>query len=158
MIRLFVLTLTCLAISACSSERYFGGNGAEALVYDEHHSYEVRIKNKPAVRAQLADVIANFESIDKDATYHVEYRTPAAKTLMQTLFASYQTHEVDPQRVVYLHNKNLLADIKVDVTVKKIKTGTCQGAQIQKELTTRDCFVESMRVKQVAYKSRLVGE
>jgi hypothetical protein len=158
MIRLFALTLTCLAISACSSERYFGGNGAEALVYDEHHSYEVRIKNKPAVRAQLADVIANFESIDKEATYHVEYRTSAAKKLMQTLFASYQTHEVDPQRVIYLHNKNLLADLKMDVTVKKIKTEPCQAAQIQKELTTRDCFVESMRVKQVAYKSRLVGE
>ncbi|MGF1771133.1 hypothetical protein L4C42_02365 [Vibrio wakamikoensis] len=158
MIRLFAFTLTCLAISACSSERYFGGNGAEALVYDEHHSYEVRIKNKPAVRAQLANIIDNFESIDRAAIYHVEYRTSDARKLLQTLFASYQTHEVDPQRVVYLHNKNLLADLKMDVTVKKIKTEPCQGAQIQKELAIRDCFVETMRAKQVAYKARLVGE
>lgn len=156
--RLFTLLVTCLLISACSSERYFGGNGAEALVYDEHHSYEVRIKNKHAVETQLAAVIEKFESLDRAATYRVEYRSTDAKKLLQSLFASYPSHQVEPKRVTYLRNKDLLAELKMDVTVKQLKMAPCQPAQVQVELPTRDCFVESMRLKQVAYKSRLVGE
>jgi hypothetical protein len=157
MARLSALMIALL-MSGCTAERYFGGNGAEALVYTENHRYEIVVKDKHVAQKQLQNLVASVESHDPEATYRVEYKSKTNKDMLAKIFANYASHRGFKERVVYRYNSAMSSDLSVDIAVRKLKTQPCSPAQLQVELASPDCFVEAMRLKQVAYKSRLLGE
>ncbi|MDN3699715.1 hypothetical protein ACFFUO_16610 [Vibrio artabrorum] len=156
--KLVLMALFSLSLLGCTSERYFGGNGAEALVYKEHHSFEFSIKNRNETAKQLHALIDDIEALDKEATYVVDYKSTRSKKMLEKIFDQYPSHIIAPKRVVYRNSVLLSNDLKIQVTLRRLKTQQCKPAQIQTDLGQPDCFVESMRLKQVSYKSRLVGE
>ncbi|HCH3375406.1 TPA: hypothetical protein NKU37_002944 [Vibrio parahaemolyticus] len=142
----------------CASEQYFVGNGAEALVYKEHHSFEITMKNHGEMNKQMAALIQDIESIDRDASYVVDYKSMRIKAMLQKIFEQYPSHVIRPQRVLYRSAQSLPSDLKIQVTLTRLKAQECEPAQIHVRLRKSECFAETMRLKQVAYKSRLVGE
>ncbi|WP_038880826.1 hypothetical protein [Vibrio jasicida] len=156
--KLVLITLLTSSLFGCASERYFGGNGAEALVYKEHHNFEFAIKKQAETTKQIKQLIHDIESMDKEATYVVDYRSTRSKTMLEQIFSQYPSHIVAPQRVTFRNAPHLSNELSIQVTLTRMKTQQCTPAQIHVQLGQPDCFVESMRLKQVSYKSRLVGE
>ncbi|MEZ8039587.1 hypothetical protein ACED25_08340 [Vibrio sp. 1F263] len=153
-----IMALFNLSLLGCASEQYFVGQGAEALVYKEQHSFEFAMKNRDETTKQITALIQNIELMDKEATYAVDYKSIRSKAMLQSIFEEYPSHVIAPQRVLYRSVKLLPSDLKIQVTLTRLKTQKCAPAQIHVRLRQPDCFAESMRLKQVAYKSRLVGE
>ncbi|MEZ8064443.1 MULTISPECIES: hypothetical protein [Vibrio] len=156
--KLLLMVLFTSTILGCASEQYFVGHGAEALVYKEHHSFDFTMKNRAETTKQINALIQDIESMDKEATYIVDYKSNRSKQMLQAIFAQYPPHVIAPQRVLYRSAQLLPIDLKIQVTLTRLKTQECAPAQIHVRLRQSDCFAESMRLKQVAYKSRLVGE
>ena len=156
--KLVLMALFATSLFGCASEQYFIGLGAEALSYKEHHNFEFEIKNSAKTAQQLDALIQEIESTDKEATYVVDYKSAASKQMLKEIFKQYPSHLIAPQRVVYRNAQLLPSDLNIQVTLTRLKTQMCKPAQIHVRLRQSDCFVESMRLKQVAYKSRLVGE
>jgi hypothetical protein len=156
--KLLLMALFTSTILGCASEQYFVGHGAEALVYKEHHSFEFTIKNRAETGKQLNELIQDIESMDKEATYIVDYKSNRSKQMLKAIFDQYPSHVIAPQRVLYRSAQLLPNDLNIQVTLTRLKTQECTPAQIHVRLRQPDCFAESMRLKQVAYKSRLVGE
>ena len=156
--KLLLMALFTSSLLGCASEQYFVGHGSEALVYKEHHSFEFAMKNRGETAKQLKGLIQDIESMDKEATYIVDYKSIRSKAMLQEIFEQYPSHVIAPQRVVYRSAQLLPSDLNIQVTLTRLKTQECTPAQIHVRLRQPDCFAESMRLKQVAYKSRLVGE
>ena len=156
--KLLLMALFTSTILGCASEQYFVGHGAEALVYKEHHSFEFTIKNRAETGKQLNELIQDIESMDKEATYIVDYKSNRSKQMLKAIFDQYPSHVIAPQRVLYRSAQLLPNDLNIQVTLTRLKTQECTPAQIHVRLRQPDCFAESMRLKQVAYKSRFVGE
>ncbi len=152
----FVLLLT--GITGCTTERYFDGNGAEALVYQEVHRVDYVINNRSESQQKMEQLIALSESFDKEAAYVVAYKSTADRQLAEKAFKQFSTLAVTPSRVQYRQEQDMIANVRISVAVRQLKTQICQPAQLQQDIAQPDCFVETMRLKQVAYKSRLVGE
>ena len=156
--KLLLMALFTTSLFGCTSEQYFVGQGSEALVYKEHHSFEFAMKNRAETTKQITALIQDIESMDKEATYVVDYKSPRTKQMLQAIFKQYPSHLIAPQRVTYRSAQLLPTDLNIQVTLTRLKTQECKPAQIHVRLRQPDCFAESMRLKQVAYKSRLVGE
>ncbi|TCN77164.1 hypothetical protein EDB62_107155 [Vibrio crassostreae] len=156
--KLLLMALFTTSLLGCTSEQYFVGQGSEALVYKEHHNFEFAMKNRGETAKQLKGLIQDIESMDKEATYVVDYKSPRTKQMLQAIFEQYPSHLIAPQRVTYRNAQLLPSDLNIQVTLTRLKTQECKPAQIHVRLRQQDCFTESMRLKQVAYKSRLVGE
>lgn len=156
--KLLLMVLFTSTILGCASEQYFVGHGAEALVYKEHHSFEFTMKNRAETGKQLNELIQDIESMDKEAIYIVDYKSNRSKQMLKAIFDQYPSHVIAPQRVLYRSAQLLPNDLNIQVTLTRLKTQECTPAQIHVRLRQPDCFAESMRLKQVAYKSRLVGE
>lgn len=156
--KLLLMALFTSSLLGCASEQYFVGHGSEALVYKEHHNFEFAVKNRGETAKQLEGLIQDIESMDKEATYVVDYKSIRNKAMLQEIFEQYPSHVIAPQRVVYRSAQLLPSDLNIQVTLTRLKTQECTPAQIHVRLRQPDCFAESMRLKQVAYKSRLVGE
>ncbi|CDT86088.1 hypothetical protein [Vibrio coralliirubri] len=156
--KLLLMALFISSLLGCASEQYFVGHGSEALVYKEHHNFEFAMKNRAETAKQLKGLIQDIESMDKEATYVVDYKSIRSKAMLQEIFEQYPSHVIAPQRVVYRSAQLLPSDLNIQVTLTRLKTQECTPAQIHVRLRQPDCFAESMRLKQVAYKSRLVGE
>ncbi|EHH1037159.1 hypothetical protein J7077_004309 [Vibrio parahaemolyticus] len=156
--KLVLIALLTSSLFGCVTERYFGGNGTEALVYKEHHSFEFAVKNYAVTEQQIRQLIQKVESMDKDATYMIDYKSARGKTMLMKTFEQYPSHIIAPQRVEYRYTPALPSDLNIHVTLMRLKSQQCTPAQIQIQLGQPDCFVELMRLKQVSYKSRLVGE
>lgn len=152
-----LITLLISLLSGCATERYFGGNGAEALVYKENHNFGFAIKKRAESEQQIGRLIAEIESIDKEATYIVDYKKAQNKKILTKIFAQYPSHLIAPERVEYRLSPSLTEDLTIRATLTRIKTQRCEPAEIGVESGQRNCFVESMRYKQVSYKSKLVG-
>ncbi|WP_060981930.1 hypothetical protein [Vibrio splendidus] len=156
--KLLLMALFTYSLLGCASEQYFVGHGSEALVYKEHHSFEFAMKNRGETAKQLKGLIQDIESMDKEAIYVVDYKSTRSKAMLQEIFKQYPSHVIAPQRVVYRSSQLLPNDLNIQVTLTRLNTQECTPAQIHVQLRQPDCFAESMRLKQVAYKSRLVGE
>lgn len=156
--KLLLMALFTTSLFGCASEQYFVRQGSEALVYKEHHSFEFAMKNRSETTKQISALIQDIESMDKEATYVVDYKSSRSKQMLQAIFEQYPSHLIAPQRVEYRSVQLLPSDLNIQVTLTRLKTQECKPAQIHVRLRQQDCFVESMRLKQVAYKSRLVGE
>ena len=156
--KLILITLVASSLLGCATERYFGGNGAEALVYEENHNFGFAIKKRAESEKQIRRLIAEIESIDKEATYIIDYKKVQNKKMLTKIFAQYPSHLIAPERVEYRHSPALNEDLTIQATLTRIKTQRCEPAEIGVESGQRNCFVESMRFKQVSYKSKLVGE
>ncbi len=83
----FIALLTS-SLLGCANERYFGGNGAEAIVYKENHSFEFAIKKRTETAKKIEQLIRDIESMDKGATYVVEYKSTRAKTMLEPILSS----------------------------------------------------------------------
>lgn len=156
--KLVLITLLTSSLFGCVTERYFGGNGAEAVVYKEHHSFEFVIKNRVEIEKQIKQLIHKIESMDKESTFIIDYKSTPSKVMLVQVFEQYPSHTIAPQRVEYRYSPTLPSDLKIQITLTRLKSQQCTPAQIQVELGQPDCFVESMRLKQVSYKPRLLGE
>ncbi|MCL9774881.1 hypothetical protein [Vibrio methylphosphonaticus] len=155
----FRLLLVCaiLSLSGCTTERYFGGNGLEALVYQQHHTIEMSIQDKTHAQQRLSALFSSVEDEDTGALYHIEYRSNVGKVLIDTIINDYPAFKVKKDKVTLAKNTKLLSDLKVQITFYALETEQCHAAQIGFEHSQTNCFSESARLKQVANKSRLLG-
>lgn len=157
--RLVVLfAVSFMGITGCTTERYFDGNGAEALVYQEVHRVGYVIEKRKESLKKIEQLIALTESFDKEATYVVSYKSKQDRELAEKAFKQVAILAMTSSRIQYLQKPDMIADVRISVSVRQVRTQTCKPAQLLQEIAQPDCFVESMRLKQVAYKSRLVGE
>ena len=156
--KLLLIALLTSSLLGCANERYFGGNGAEAVVYKENHSFEFAIKKRTETVEQIEHLIRKIESMDKGATYIVEYKSTRTKMMLEPIFKQYPSHIIAPKRVEYRSKSSLPSDLNIHVTLTRLKTQQCLPTKFNTRIGQPDCFVESMRLKQVSDKSRLIGE
>lgn len=83
--KLVLMALFAISLFGCASEQYFVGHGSEALVYKEHHSFKFEIKSRAETTKQLDVLIHKIESMDKEATYLVDYKSAVNKKMLQDL-------------------------------------------------------------------------
>ncbi|WP_172380907.1 hypothetical protein [Vibrio sp. Vb339] len=157
MTKLVLLGLFTTSLLGCASQEHFVGYGAEALVHTEQHSFEFVITKRVESSKQLNAWIQDIESMDREAVYVVDYRSTASKQMLQNIFEQYPSHVIAPLRVSYRSAQLLPSDLKIQATLTRLTTQPCTPANIHLGLLQLDCFAESMRLKQVAYKSRLLG-
>ncbi|WP_112479847.1 hypothetical protein [Vibrio variabilis] len=150
--------LVCVFIVGCSAERYFVGNGVEALIYEEKHRVELVVKERSQSATQLAQVIDAAERQNATAHYTFIYRTKAMKSLAQGVLSDYPELTLDNHRVSYLYQANETADLIINITLHKLNTELCKPSQVLVETYQRNCFIESSRMQQVVNKPKLVGE
>ena len=152
----------CICLSllmfGCTTERYFIGDGVEALVYQENHTVELNIKNKSASKAYLTQLIESIEKQNADARYTFVYRQAKTKALFEQTLMAFPELKLKNHRVSYQQESQLRSDALVKVTLHKVKTERCAPSQVLVESYQRNCFVESSRMQQVVNKSKLVGE
>jgi hypothetical protein len=156
--QLVLIILMTSSLLGCVTERYFGGNGSEALVYKEKHTFSFVIKNLAQTETELNRLVSEIESTDNEATYVIDYKKLASKKMLEQIFSRYPSHVIAPERIVYRRALSSPSDLNIRVTLTRLRTQQCLPAQIEVESRQPDCFIESMRLKQVSYKSQLVGE
>ncbi|WP_264876901.1 hypothetical protein [Vibrio agarivorans] len=155
---IFVVFASIIFLAGCANEKYFAGNGFEALAYQEHHEFEFTIKDSKQFQSQFLQLVEAISSEDKEASYRVEYKTNTHQKLVDKVFTRYRSNNVMPLTVEFVKNQKLEGDLQVVVAIRRFSHQTCSPLEIRTDLGQPDCFVESMRLKQVAYKSRVVGE
>lgn len=151
------IVVSSLLLVGCANEKYFSGNGFEALGYQEQHEFEFTVQDTEQFKQQLTTLVTTIASEDREAAYLIEYRTAQHKALISDIF---KTSFSAKNRPVFELNRNqaLASDIKMNVAIYRLSAQKCLPSDIRVDLNQPDCFVESMRLKQVAYKSRVVGE
>ena len=154
--RLLIVSLLTL-LSGCAAERYFGGNGLEAVVYQQKHTIEMSVKDTARAQTQLEALFATIEKQDTGAQYLIEYKNQASKAILEKSLASYPLLQLKSDKVILLKNQQLLTDVKLQVSFYALKTEQCQPVQFGVEHSQLNCFSESARLKQVANKSRITG-
>ncbi|MFA0439123.1 hypothetical protein BCU70_06825 [Vibrio sp. 10N.286.49.C2] len=154
--RILILS-AMLILSGCASERYFGGNGLEALVYQQRHTVEMSIQDEKQAQQKLNALFSAVEGEDTGALYSIEYRNNAGKVLIDRIIDDYPALKVKKHKVTLAKNTQLLSDLKLQITFYALQTEECHAAQIGFEHSQTNCFSESARLKQVANKSRLLG-
>lgn len=146
-----------LFISGCASERYFSGNGVEALIYEENHEFEIMIKNRDAIRNKLTSLFMKTEALDREAIYYVSYKSEDIKYFVDETLKKDNKYSIYSDRISYAEDLSLKGDLNINVSFRKIKIQQCNPFEISRDIAQPDCFVESIRLKSVSYKSRLVG-
>lgn len=154
--RLLIASLLTM-LSGCAAERYFGGNGLEALVYQQKHTIEMSVKDAARAQSQLNTLFSTIEDQDTGAQYFIEYKNKASKAVLDQSLALYPRLQLKNDKVVLVNNKQLMTDIKLQVSFYVLKTEQCQPVQMGVEHSQMNCFSESARLKQVANKSRITG-
>ncbi|MCW8344690.1 hypothetical protein MD535_01445 [Vibrio sp. ZSDZ65] len=157
MMKQLLIVSLLIMLSGCAAERYFGGNGLEALVYQQKHTIEMSVQDTARAQSQLEALFSTIEDQDTGARYFIEYKNKAAKSLLDQSLASYPRLQLKNDKVVLVNNKQLLTDIKLQVSFYVLKTEQCQPVQFGVEHSQLNCFSESARLKQVANKSRITG-
>ncbi|MGF1686536.1 hypothetical protein L4C36_07540 [Photobacterium japonica] len=157
-----LLALCALSsISGCAEKMYVA-KGAEALVYPETHTYQFTVNNSQsqngavAINTQLTKIVAQAQQ--RDHQFRVTY-----------LYSSTQGKRIAQQQIAQLHrqgvsasqyNAHYAAQPKTDLTVElryfRVLTETCQPEVMGQPIQRRDCFVDTMRMKQVANPQRLI--
>ncbi|GAM60287.1 hypothetical protein JCM19232_620 [Vibrio ishigakensis] len=150
-----MLVLVCL--SGCSVERYFTGNGAEALVYEEWHSFDIDLRGHPDQQQVLERLIEQIQQQDPYAQYTVLYKNNKNKQVFYSASKGFIELSKINERVNYIYSPENIVDLTIRAKVLAAYTETCQAVRIFKETGQINCFVESARVKQIANKQRLVG-
>lgn len=150
--------LASVMLFGCTAERYFVGDGAEALVYQENHRFEFTVKQPASVKSQLDQLIQTAEKQNATAHYLIVYRTKGMKQLAQDVLTRFPELTLNNHRVGYEYQATEKVDLVINIMLHKVKTERCKPSQVQVETYKRNCFIESSRMQQVVNKNRLVGE
>ncbi|WP_418641446.1 hypothetical protein ACNUDM_07890 [Vibrio chaetopteri] len=150
--------LASVMLFGCTAERYFVGDGVEALVYQENHRFEFTVKQPASVKSQLVQLVQAAEKQNATAHYSIVYRTKGMKQLAKDAMKRFPELTLNNHRVDYKYRAKEEADLVVNITLHKVKAESCKPSQVMLETYKRNCFVESSRMQQVVNKNRLVGE
>lgn len=154
---IFGLIMVMTNLTGCAAERYFSGNGTEALIYEEWHSYDIDIQDSSEAQEVIATIVRRIQNRDSRAQYNVYYRSSISKTLFESVVKDFRELSSLRNQVTYRHNPHNITDLTMRVKVHAIHTAQCQAIELFKETDELNCFSESARLKQVANKQRLVG-
>lgn len=154
----FAIFAAVLAISGCANERYFSGNGFEAVAYKEQHEFNFTIQDSDKFQSQLLELAEKVSAEDREAVFFIEYKNIKHRKLVDQALSSYRSRNLVPLVVEYAKNSALESDLSLVVAIQRFSMQTCLPSNIRSDLSQPDCFVESMRLTQIAYKSRVVGE
>lgn len=151
------LILVLVSLSGCSAERYFIGNGAEAVVYEEWHSFDIDLRGHPDQQQVVGKLIEQIQQQDPYAQYRVLYKNDNSKRVFSSAAQEFTELSIPNKRVHYSHSPDNIADLTIRARVLAAHTEKCQAIELFKRTGQINCFVESARVKQIANKQRLTG-
>ena len=153
-------------LSGCA-EKMYAVKGAEALVYPESHTYRFTLNDakttnvspqdaEEKMAAQLAAIIAQAQQRDHQFTVAYLYSSQSGKRLAQQQIQQLRRQGVSPTqyRLGYLPQPD--GDLTVTVQLHRVITEVCQPEIMGQPIQRRDCFVDTMRMKQVANPQRLI--
>ncbi|CAH0529495.1 hypothetical protein [Vibrio hippocampi] len=151
-----LLTALLLVMTLGCSERYYNGKGHETLVYPETHVYQITAKSKQQTEAQLEQIFRRVDEIDSNPSITVEYRNNRAKGYAQNSIQYDPTLAYRAESFELKRNSSLTTDLKVTITYHTIVSKPCAPAQIEKDLSSINCFSESARNRHIANKESLL--
>ncbi|MEZ9246026.1 hypothetical protein AB4179_17450 [Vibrio lentus] len=151
------LMLLLVNLSGCSAERYYTGNGTEAVVYEEWHSFDIDLRGHEDQEKVIARLIEKIHQQDPYAQYTVLHRNNNSKQVFSAATQGLTELSSATKRVHYIYSPDNIADLTIRVKMLAAHTELCQAIELFKKTGQINCFVESARIKQVANKQRLIG-
>lgn len=153
----FSLMIIMLNLSGCAAERYFTGNGAEAIVYEQWHTFDIDLRGHSSQQEEIARLIEKIHQQDPYAQYTVLHRNNNSKQVFSAATQGLTELSSATKRVHYIYSPDNIADLTIRARVLAAHTELCQAIELFKKTGQINCFVESARIKQVANKQRLIG-
>ncbi|KLV04165.1 hypothetical protein ABT56_16290 [Photobacterium aquae] len=149
--------LTVLLCSGCSDALY-REQGAEALYVPEQHTYTVSLEHsKTDIATELEAIVKNAMKTDRGVEVRYAYRTARGKALAMAQTKVLAAMGLAPSQFAVVYDPASAGDLTVIVSLAKLVTETCPPLVLGGHNVRRDCFVESMRMKQVAYPKHVLG-
>lgn len=156
----FLCVMVAAFLLGGCADKTFDAKGAEALVFPEQQTYRFALKQSDnQVADAIAQMIDQAQQADRhfEVTYH--YATPRGKVLARKQIAKHRRQHLAPmQYAIRSAVADSGEDLRVVVRLTRLVTETCRAGRLAHPTLRRDCFVETMRMKQIAYPEHLIRE
>ncbi|MGF1726079.1 hypothetical protein [Photobacterium nomapromontoriensis] len=155
-----ILLLGCvLVVTGCAENTLTAAKGAEALVYPEHHTYQFTLTGRSGpAEVEIERAIFDARQSDHDFDVTISYRSTRGQVVANRQLAKLKALGVSSEQYRSQYVLSLSSDVKVDIKLTRLLAETCQPETIEQLALSRGCFVDVMRMKQVARPARLMGE
>jgi hypothetical protein len=153
------LLFSIMLLSGCV-EKNFNAKGAEALIYPELHRYSYSLKslNHKDINNDLARITQQARSNDRYFTVTYLFNTNAGKEIAIQQISQNKIKSVLPNQFSMKKSIAITGDLDVVIVINKLLTEKCKPSRIEQNIYRKDCYVESMRMKQIANLEHVVGE
>ena len=157
-----VLVLLSLGTLSGCAEQMYEAKGAEALVYPETHTYQFTVNTQQPqagvtdINAQLNKIVAQAQQRDHQFDVTYLYSTTQGKRIAQQQMAQLHRQGVSATQYRARYASQPKNDLTVELRYYRVLTETCQPEVMGQPIQRRDCFVDTMRMKQVANPQRLI--
>ncbi|MGF1724408.1 hypothetical protein [Photobacterium nomapromontoriensis] len=137
----------------------FDEKGAEALVYPETHTYLFTIKQgSKEIEKELDNIIQTARQADHYFSVSYRHGSPRGKILAQKQIEKLRLLNISSEQYSPVSTPRSGVDLTVEVSFYQLRTEICEPDTIEIVGKRRGCFVETMRMKQVASPQGFIGE
>lgn len=159
MIRHITVIVFVFLLSACV-DKTMPVKGAEALIYPEEHKFSLKVKHQgnAAVQTRVAEIIAQFLPDAPDTEWVINYRSNRVQHIAQQAEQQLMQAGVSPLRIKRQQLPSLTSDIVLKIKQYHLITENCPAYQFGQRTEKTGCFIETLRMKQIAMPSRLVAQ
>ena len=159
MIRHIILLTFALLLSACV-DKPLPAKGAEALIYPEEHSFNIDVKRHglTATQNRVETIITDFLPAAPDTDWVISYRTLREQKIAKKAEQQLKQAGVSPKRIKRQQLPSLSSDIVIKIKQYHLITENCPAYQFSPNTVKTGCFVETLRMKQIASPSRLAAQ
>ncbi|PSW07393.1 hypothetical protein [Photobacterium lipolyticum] len=159
MIRHIILLTFALLLSACV-DKPLPAKGAEALIYPEEHSFNIDVKRHglTATQSRVEAIITDFLPAAPDTDWVISYRTLREQKIAKKAEQQLNQAGVSPRRIKRQQLPSQANDIVIKIKQYHLITENCSAYQINTNTVKTGCFVETLRMKQIASPSRLAAQ
>ncbi len=159
MIRHIILLAFALLLSACV-DKPLPAKGAEALIYPEEHSFNIDVKRHglTATQNRVTQIITDFLPAAPDTDWVISYRTLREQKIAKKAEQQLKQAGVSPKRIKRQQFPSLASDIVIKIKQYHLITENCPAYRFSPNTVKTGCFVETLRMKQIASPSRLAAQ
>lgn len=159
MIRHIILLTFALLLSACV-DRPLPAKGAEALIYPEEHSFNIDVKRHglTATQNKVTQIIADFLPAASDTDWIITYRSLREQNIAQNAEQQLKQAGVSPERIKRQKSPSMSRDIVIKIKQYQLITENCPPYRFGPNTVKTGCFVETLRMKQIASPSQLTAQ
>lgn len=132
--------------------------GAEALLYTVSHSYQFTLtpNSKPA-EDEIERIVREARQLDFDASITIRYRSLQGQAFVKRQLATWKWWGLSPQQYRMEYQSSLPSDVMLDIELTRFMTETCYPREIEQPAHRIGCFVDTLRMKQVARPAHYPG-